>query len=90
MKGTAKREGKVWPLQEAKNRLSKLVDEAKKHGPQVIRRHGVEEAVVLSMDDYVRLMKPKESLVDFLKTSPLAGSELEVERSRDPGRAVDL
>lgn len=90
MKGTAKHSRKVWPLQEAKNRLGKVVDEAKKHGPQVIQRHGVEAAVVLSMDDYVRLAKPKQSLVEFLKSSPLAGSELDVERSQDPGRSVDL
>jgi hypothetical protein len=45
---------------------------------------------VLSFDDYVRLTKPKGSLVDFLASSPLSGSELEIDRSKDPGRAVDL
>ena len=94
MKGTAKRAGKhvgkVWQLQDAKSRLGELVDEAEKHGPQVIRRRGTEAAVVLSFDDYVKLTKPKGSLVDFLASSPLSGSELEIERSKDLGRAVDL
>jgi len=90
MKGTAKRTGKVWRLEEAKSRLGEVVDEAKKHGPQVIRRRGVEAAVVLSFDDYEKLVKPKGSLVEFLASSPLAGSELDVERSKDPGRPVDL
>jgi len=89
MKSGGKRAGKVKPFAEAKT-LGKLVDEAKKHGPQVIRRHGVEEAVILSMSDYARLTKPKGSLIDFLQNSPLAGSDLEVERSKDPGRGVDL
>ena len=47
MKGTSKRAGKVWQLQDAKSRLGEVVDEAEKHGPQVIRRRGVEAAVVL-------------------------------------------
>jgi antitoxin Phd len=94
MRGTAKRSdkraGKVWPLESSKSTLGEVVDQAAKHGPQVIRRHGVEAAVVLSFEDYVRLAKAKGSLVDFLARSPLAGSGLEVDRSKDPGRAVDL
>jgi prevent-host-death family protein len=94
MKGSAKRSGtrvgKVWQIERAGSRLAEVVDEAAKHGPQVIRRRGVEAAVVLSFDDYQRLAKPKGSLVDFLASSPLAGSELAVDRSKDPGRAIDL
>jgi prevent-host-death family protein len=94
MRGTAKRVGhgvgKVWQLAQAKSRLGEVVDEAAKHGPQVIRRRGVEAAVVLSFDDYVRLAKPQGSLVEFLSSSPLTGSGLDVERSKDPGRPVDL
>jgi antitoxin Phd len=94
MKGTAKRAGKrvgkVWQLDDAKSKLGEVIDEAAKHGPQVIRRRGVEAAVVLSFADYVRLAKPKGSLVDFLASSPLAGVEIDVERAKDPGRAVDL
>jgi antitoxin Phd len=94
MKGTAKRSdkrvGDAWPLESSKSTLGEVVDQAAKHGPQVIRRHGVEAAVVLSFDDYVRLAKAKGSLVDFLARSPLAGSGLEVDRSKDSGRAIDL
>ena len=32
----------MWQLQEAKNRLSEVVDEAMKGGPQVITRRGAE------------------------------------------------
>ena len=90
IKGTSKRAGKVGQLQDAKSRLGEVVDEAEKHGPQVIRRRGVEAAVVLSFEDYVRLLKSKGSLVDFLTSSPLSGSELEIDRPKDPGRPVDL
>ena len=41
-----------WQLQEAKNKLSKLVDEAMTSGPQIITRRGVEVAIVLSVEEY--------------------------------------
>jgi prevent-host-death family protein len=90
MKGTAKKTGRVWQIPSAKSQLGDVVEEAKKHGPQVLRRRGVDAAVVLSFEDYARLVKPKGSLVDFLTSSPLAGSELAIERSTDPPRPVDL
>ena len=63
----------TWQLQEAKNRLSEVVDKALNQGPQVITRRGAETAVVLSMDDYRRLRQPEIDLVDFFQASPLAG-----------------
>jgi len=37
---------RVWQLQEAKNKFSEVVDEALKHGPQVITKRGVETVIV--------------------------------------------
>lgn len=45
----------VWQLQEAKQKLSRLVDRAISEGPQIITRHGAEAAVVLSVAAYRRL-----------------------------------
>ena len=80
----------TWQLQEAKNRLSEVVNKAIQDGPQIITRRGVETAIVLSLEDYKRLARPKTSLVDFFRRSPLHGVELEIERSRDTPREVDL
>ncbi len=80
----------AWQLQHAKNRLSEVVDRATDEGPQVITRRGVDTAVVLSIRDYRRLSKPEQSLVDFLRTSPLAEVQLDLERDPDPGRDVEL
>ena len=80
----------TWQIQHAKNRLSEVVDRASDEGPQVITRRGVETAIVLSIRDYRRLSKPKQSLVDFLRTSPLAEVQLDLERDPDPGRDVEL
>lgn len=40
----------VWQVQEAKNRLSELLDKAASEGPQVITRHGRPVAKVVSLD----------------------------------------
>lgn len=42
----------AWPVQEAKQRFSRIVEAARTQGPQVVTRHGREVAVVLSIDDY--------------------------------------
>ena len=41
-----------WPVQDAKQRFSSLVEAARTDGPQVVTRHGREVAVVLSVEDY--------------------------------------
>lgn len=82
-----------WKLQDARDHFSELVRRALGHEPQLVTRHGEEAAVVLSAEDYRRLVAPG-SLVDFLRSSPLAEAlddgELELDRPRDLGRDVDL
>ena len=64
--------------------------DAAKDGPQTITVRGQRAAVVLSADDYDRLERPKPSLVEFLRASPLAGVELDIERDRSPPSDVTL
>lgn len=77
-----------WRLQDAKNRFSEVVREARTAGPQVITVRGEEAAVVLSPEEFHRLTRSGVSLAEFLRTSPLA--EVELERSRELGRELDL
>lgn len=83
-----------WTLQDAKNRLSALVREARAHGPQRITLHGTDAVVVIAVDDYERLTGGNVNLVEALRRSPLgaalAAGEITIERSRDPGRDVPL
>ena len=79
-----------WQLQEAKNRLSEVVRKARSEGPQVITLHGSAAAVVVSAQDYGRLSRPKGKLVDFFRNSPLVGIKLNLTRSKDTGRKIDL
>lgn len=80
----------VWPLQDAKNKLSEVVERAIQEGPQTITRRGKEAAVVVSIEDFRRLARPEESLVSFFRNSPLVGVDLDWERVDDYGRKVDL
>lgn len=59
-----------WPLQDAKNRLSELLETVLKNGAQTITRHGKPIAVVVSAETYARL-QPKEKLVDILRDCPV-------------------
>jgi antitoxin Phd len=80
----------TWQLQAAKNRLSELVDKAINEKHQVITRHGVPEVVVMSMKEYSRLLGRRESLVDFLKNSPLKELDLDLARDQSLPREVEL
>ena len=80
----------IWQLQEAKNRLSAVVDEALQHGPQVITRWGREAVVVLSVKDYRKMTKPDQDLVNFFKSCPLRGVEIDMTRSKDLPREVEF
>jgi antitoxin Phd len=77
----------TWPLQDAKNKLSELVDTALRQGAQTITRHGKPVAVVLSAEAYARL-QPSEKLVDILLDCPV--KDWQVERDLTPARDLDF
>ncbi len=79
-----------WPLQEAQDRLEDVVGQAVTSGPQKIMEQEQAVAVVMSVDEYKRLTKPTTSLMDFLMNSPLRGSGIDLERSTDMGRDIEL
>ena len=80
----------AWQVQEAKARFSELLRSATSAGPQAITVRGRTAAVVLSPDEYERLKGQKPSLAAFLRSSPLAGVDLDIERDRSGVRDIDL
>ncbi len=60
----------TWQLQEAKARLSEVIDTAEKDGPQIITRRGVNTAVVIPFEEWERNHKPKRSLLEILQSGP--------------------
>ena len=80
----------TWQVQEAKARFSELMRGADEAGPQTITVRGLRSAVLLSAKDYDRLSGRKPSLAAFMRASPLAGIQLNVERDRSLPRDIDL
>ncbi len=71
---------RMWQIQEAKNKFSEMVEEAIKHGPQIITKRGVETAIVLSYAEYRKVMLNQKNLSDFFRESPLAKVDLDLRR----------
>jgi prevent-host-death family protein len=78
----------TWQLQEAKNKLSQVIREAKKGAPQIITQHGLETAVVISIEKYRKSKQPNQTLVQFFQTSPLKGLPINLKRRKDRSREV--
>jgi prevent-host-death family protein len=79
-----------WPLQDAKNRLSSLIKACLNHGPQIVTKRGKETAVLLSIEEYRRLARPQDDLIDFFQHSPLKDFDLDLERSKELPREIEL
>ena len=77
-----------WPLQDAKNQFSKVVEKAQTEGPQTVTRHGHPVAVIVSAKEFSRMARPRESVLEFF--APLKGSGIRLERRRDFPRKVKL
>jgi antitoxin Phd len=73
---------RTWLLEEAKDKLREVIEEAIQHGPQVISRQGTEAAVVLSYEEYLVLKGDRTNLAQFFLKSPLRGSDLDLKRDR--------
>jgi len=79
-----------WQLQDAKNKFSNLVETVQKKGPQIVTKHGKEAVVVISISEYKRLTKPKTTLVEFFKNSPLFEENIDFSRSKETPRDIAL
>ncbi|MCD4671047.1 MAG: type II toxin-antitoxin system Phd/YefM family antitoxin [Anaerolineaceae bacterium] len=79
-----------WQLQTAKSKFSELVERTLHHGAQVVTRHGKKVVVIVPFEEYEQLTRPKESLTQFLIASPLAGSELSIDRDKSMPRKIEI
>ena len=90
---TARTRRHDWQLQTAKAKFSEVFRLARSVGPQRITRQGKEGVVMISDEQYDRLMvkshQPK-SIVQFFRESPLFGVQLDLERDNDAGRDLEL
>jgi len=74
---TITKEKTQWQLQEAKAMFSEVIKAAILK-PQTITVHGKETAVILSYEEYKKLISPGKTLFEFIQNSPLRDLKLEL------------
>jgi prevent-host-death family protein len=72
-----KRNHEGWQVQEAKAMLSEVIKAAAVK-PQIITVRGKETAVILSIGEYQKLARPRQTLFEFIQSSPLRDLKLEL------------
>lgn len=77
-----------WQLQEAKNKLSQVIDLAIKESPQLITKNGKEAVYIVSVEEYKKRNKP--SILSTLLNRPHKDTDLELDRDMDAGRDIVL
>jgi antitoxin Phd len=85
--------GHTWQVQTAKAKFSELFRLARTEGPQRITRQGKEGVVMISDEQYDRLMvnsRQPKSIVQFFQQSPLAGIDFDWKRDKDRGRDIEF
>ena len=64
-----------WQVQEAKAMFSEVI-KATAVKPQTITVRGKDAAVLLSIEDYRKLVQPRQTLYEFMQDSPLCDLKL--------------
>ena len=59
-----------WQLQDAKARFSEFLDAALEKGPQVVTRRGVEEAVLVPIEQWRKIQRDSRPTIKDLLLSP--------------------
>ncbi|MDO8953722.1 MAG: type II toxin-antitoxin system Phd/YefM family antitoxin [Gammaproteobacteria bacterium] len=82
---------RAWNIQDAKAKFCQIIKEAESD-PQEICKNGKPVAVIISIEEYNALKKPKKikRLGDLLRSSGLVGLELEIDCSDKTYRDIDL
>jgi len=80
----------IWTHEEAKNSFDSLMEEALAQHAQIIELKNQQKVIVISLENYKKTLKPKNTLVDFFKKSPLYDLPLNLERDKDTGRTIEL
>jgi antitoxin Phd len=80
----------VWQIQEAKAKFSQVIKKANTSGYQTITKQGQPIAVILSKEEFDKMIQFKTSFLDFFKEAPCQEVELDIQRSKDFPREFDI
>ena len=83
---------KTLSILEGKNKYKQIVASAAKGEPQISTKNGKETAVIISYEEFRRRSLTGQSLSEFMLDNPVRkyGSELDLSRSDDVDRDIDL
>lgn len=79
---------RTWQLQDAKSKLSQVINLAVSESPQRITRSGKPVAYIVSAEEYEKAHK--QSLLDILQSYPHKEIELDLERQIDLPRDIEF
>jgi len=79
-----------WPVAQAKARLSELIEQVDRNGPQTILKNGKRRVVVVSAEEWDRRTGAGKTLSQFLMDSPLGGSGIDFSRNPERVRRIKL
>jgi prevent-host-death family protein len=80
----------IWKLQDTKSQFSRLVKEALTRWPQYVTRRGEETVIIISIDDYNKLIFNKPGFKNFILSCTKIDDEFVIDRNKDIQRNVDL
>ena len=83
-------EKSFWQFQEAKSKLSEVLNRVDQEGEQIIIRHKNKHYIILSEEKYQSYVSSQGSLIDIFLKFPHPDIELEIERSKETLRDIDL
>lgn len=79
----------TWQFQDAKSKFSQLVESAIHDSPQFVTKQGNNVVVVLSFEEYKKMIKPEKDLVPFFQDAPFDDFKLDITRSKDLFRDIE-
>jgi len=79
-----------WQLQEAKARLSEVIQSARTKGPQEVTVRGKPSAVIISVEEFAAMKKKRPGFVELMRQSPMVGADIIIERSASLIRNISL
>lgn len=77
-------------LQEAKQQFSAVAEKAAGGQPQIVTKHGKPFVVIVSVADWQKARPKKRTLLEMLRSCPVDLTELDLTRSKELPRDIEL
>jgi len=77
-------------LQEAKQRFSAVAEKAARGDPQIVTKHGKPFVVIVNVADWEKTQPRKRTILEMLRSCPVPSDELDLTRSKELPRDIEL